>query len=197
MKRAAARDAVGVLLLVGAQGSVFLLNSVASLLVGGAMVPVALVAGVGWRRVLRRTGALTVILLPILVLRLAAVPTIATAVDWAAYGARLVAAVLLVELFLRSASPAALSRGISALARPLPPVAREVLGGLIASVVFVMPLMVRTAIEVRSAARLRLGGHGGVVRRTALVSRAIIAIALRVPAARAEAMVVRGLPERR
>ncbi len=158
--------------------------AVLTFLVGGES-PVGLV---------RKVRPLVVLLLVVLLARLIADYSLVSLLAWVSYASRILAAVFVALTLLGRIGSTGIRRGLKSLISPLPRRIKQPLLDLVTAALFLIPTVRRRMVDARSAATIRLSrSRTGPLRRTVMVSRAVLTALATLPPRRAEAMVVRGL----
>ncbi len=189
-------EAAALLVVLTLQGIIIAVDE--ARLTGGALVlliVIALSVRVPLRKVYRAGRAILVILLPVLLLRLVADPSLRTAAEWSIYLARLLTAVLIALLYLHLRGGMGLRRALYTVLAPLPDALRSAITDMIASTFHLTPILIRRLAEAQGASRVRLRRTSRLRpwRPYAAMVRSFLISVGTLPRARAEAMVVRGL----
>lgn len=168
----------------------------------GAVVPlggvaVALGVGVRIRTIGRTLRAILFITIPVLLIRLVAMTSMATVLIWGDYAGRLIAAALVAAAYLHARRVRGVQRGLSAVVALLPGTSGRAAADVVRSALFLLPEISRRMKGSLAAARIRnrRGPGSSPVANAAAVTRATLLSVSTVPRGRAEAMVIRRIIE--
>jgi hypothetical protein len=194
------RDTLSLLLVILLQ--VFFLRLSSLLLASlscGTLLLLSLIASRRRRGIIAVFGSMAVITVPVLVIRLVAGSgdtRLQELAIWLVYYLRLVSAALTARLLVLIVGTSGVQRGFVGLVSFLPGKLPGIIGVLVGSSLFLVPVVLVHIRRTFQISRIRYrGGSVGTVRRILQILHVTFAALSTLPAQRAEGMVIRGIME--